>query len=73
MKMMLTRIGDGSRMFITGDINQHDRGFGENGLKDFMDRLLLNKSNRIKMIKFSSQDVERHPVVEEVLNMYGEI
>ena len=72
MKMVLTRIGDGSRMFVTGDIQQHDRGFSDNGLKDFMNRLVLSKSDRIKMVRFETADVERHPVVEEILNLYGE-
>ena len=36
MKMLLTRIGVGSQMVITGDLRQHDRGFGDNGLKDFL-------------------------------------
>ena len=72
MKMVLTRLGEGSRMFITGDINQHDRGFSDNGLKDFMNRLAMTKSDRIKIIRFDAQDVERHPVIEEILSLYGE-
>jgi phosphate starvation-inducible PhoH-like protein len=72
MKMVLTRLGDGSRMFVTGDIQQHDRGFADNGLKDFMNRLALTKSNRIKLVRFDKEDVERHPVIEEILSLYGE-
>lgn len=72
MKMVLTRLGDESRMFVTGDIQQHDRGFSDNGLKDFMNRLALSKSDRIKMVRFDREDVERHPVIEEILSLYGE-
>lgn len=72
MKMVLTRIGDNSRMFITGDCAQHDRGFDDNGLTDFMTRLAGNPSGRIKTVQFATTDVERHPVIEEVLSLYGE-
>lgn len=72
MKMVLTRLGEGSRMFVTGDIQQHDRGFADNGLKDFMNRLAISKSNRIKLVRFDREDVERHPVIEEILSLYGE-
>ncbi len=72
MKMVLTRLGDGSRMFITGDVGQHDRGFDNNGLKDFMARLAAQRSERIKIVKFDACDVERHPVIEEILSLYGE-
>ena len=38
MTMVLTRIGEGSSIVITGDLNQHDRGYEENGLRDFLKR-----------------------------------
>lgn len=73
MKMLLTRIGDNSRIIITGDLNQHDRGFEANGLKDFIQRLTRNgTSNSIAVCEFAPCDVERHPVIEEVLRVYGE-
>jgi phosphate starvation-inducible PhoH-like protein len=73
MKMLLTRIGDNSRIVITGDLNQHDRGFEANGLKDFVQRLTRNGSgDRIAVCQFAACDVERHPVIEEVLRIYGE-
>lgn len=73
MKMVLTRIGDGSRMFITGDMAQHDRGFADNGLKDFLYRLSLSKSEHIGVCNFEKGDVERHPCIEDVLSLYGEL
>lgn len=39
MKMLLTRIGEGTSMVITGDIEQHDRGHGVSGLADITRRL----------------------------------
>lgn len=71
MKMLLTRIGTGSRIIVTGDLNQHDRGYEDNGLKEFT-KLLKNKnSTMIGVVEFYKQDVERHPAVEEVLGIYG--
>jgi phosphate starvation-inducible PhoH-like protein len=72
MKMLLTRIGEGSKLVITGDLAQHDRGFESNGLKLFIERLLKHSSDRIKLVQFDSHDIERHPVVDEVLRLYGE-
>lgn len=70
MKMLLTRIGEGSKMVITGDLAQHDRGYENNGLKDFLSR--IGQSARIQVVQFDSRDIERHPVVEEVLKLYGD-
>jgi phosphate starvation-inducible PhoH-like protein len=72
MKMLLTRIGEGSRIILTGDLAQHDRGFENNGLKDFMKRLNHRGSRRIGFVEFEQQDVERHPAVKEVLFIYGD-
>jgi len=73
MKMLLTRIGDNSKLVVTGDLNQHERGYESNGLKCFMERLQTSGSNRIKMVNFNNQDIERHPVVSEVLRLYNEV
>jgi len=70
-KMCLTRIGEGCRMVITGDLNQHDRGYESNGLKDFLDRI-GNGTNNIAVVEFTRDDVERDPIVAEVLGIYGE-
>ena len=72
MKMLLTRIGEGSKLVVTGDLNQHDRGYEENGLKMFIERLVSSGSDRIKLVQFEQTDVERHPIVTEVLRLYGE-
>lgn len=71
MKMLLTRIGDNSKLVVTGDLAQHDRGYESNGLKDFIEKLEAKSSNRIKIVRFGDTDIERHPVVEEVLGIYS--
>ena len=70
MKMLLTRIGDCSKLIVTGDLDQHDRGYQDNGLKKFTDRLAKKNSNMIGAVEFSKSEVERHPVVTEVLSLY---
>jgi phosphate starvation-inducible protein PhoH and related proteins len=71
MKMLLTRIGDGSRMVVTGDLNQADRP-RENGLLEFCNLYGEQDSRMIAMARFGMQDVARHPVVREVLKIYKE-
>jgi phosphate starvation-inducible PhoH-like protein len=68
MKMLLTRIGMNSKIIVTGDIQQHDRGFEANGLKDVLNR--AQGVTGMKVCKFSDSDVERHPIIESVLAMY---
>ncbi len=75
MKMLLTRIGNGTKMIVTGDLKQHDRGFSENGLSDFVQLVKHYEQEKLKHIaisKFDMMDVERHPAVTEVLQIYGE-
>jgi len=69
MKMLLTRIGEGSKMVIAGDGAQHDRGFEDNGLADLVRRLDLN-SDSIKHLMFTEDDVVRAEVIKEILKMY---
>ena len=72
MKMLLTRLGEGSQMVVTGDLNQADR-LEDNGLVDFCN-LLESKSNlkHIDIVKFDHRDIERHHAVKEVLKIYGD-
>jgi phosphate starvation-inducible PhoH-like protein len=73
MKMLLTRIGENSRMVVTGDLNQADRPC-ENGLLEFCNLYGDGEDSRmIAMAKFGVRDVARHPVVKEVLKLYKEI
>lgn len=74
MKMVLTRLSEGSKLIVTGDLNQMDRKFNsDNGLRDFIDRLSTHGSFSIEKVDFSRKDVQRHPVVAEVLKMYGDV
>ena len=73
MKMLLTRIGEGSRMVVTGDIQQTDRKEAQNGLLDFSKLYQIYKrSEYINMVEFNYTDIERHPAVKEVLDIYGD-
>ena len=72
MKMLLTRIGDNSKIIVTGDLAQHDRGFENNGLKEFIKLLRQKQSELIGVVEFSTGDVERHIAVTEVLTIYGD-
>jgi phosphate starvation-inducible PhoH-like protein len=72
MKMLLTRLGENSRMVVTGDLNQADRP-RENGLLQFCE--LYGQGGEYRMIamaRFEARDVERHPVVKEILKIYKE-
>jgi phosphate starvation-inducible PhoH-like protein len=69
MLSTLTRIGEGSKMVVTGDTKQSDRG-GNNGLTDFLDRSRPNKY--IAIAEFDRKDIERHPAISTILNWYGE-
>lgn len=72
MKMVLTRIGDGTRMFITGDLTQTERKIKTNGLGDFVNKLKGLKSSMISVIEFDHSHIERDPVVGEILKIYGD-
>ncbi len=71
MKMVLTRLGEGSSMIITGDLRQHDRGFDKNGLLDFLERF-SKIDNDIAVCKFERCHIERDPIVAKILGIYGE-
>lgn len=72
MKMLLTRLGEGSRMVVTGDLNQADRP-QENGLLDFVNLYKETDHHKfIDMALFDTNHIERHPVVKEVLSIYKE-
>ena len=69
MKMVLTRLGDDSRMAITGDLSQIDLPSGQlSGLSDAVNRLEDVKG--IGITRLSGEDVVRHPVVARILKAY---
>lgn len=71
MKMLLTRLGENSRLVITGDLDQHDRPDLKNGLEDFLDKFRNTRSDSIGSFEFENQDIQREEVVKEVLDIYG--
>ena len=71
MKMLLTRIGQGSKMVVTGDLAQADR-LKDNGLIDFVNHLEKSNTQHIAVCHFAQGDIERHEAVKEVLEIYGD-
>jgi phosphate starvation-inducible PhoH-like protein len=69
MKMLLTRIGRGSKCVITGDITQIDLPRGTvSGLVDALN--VLKNINGISVVNFSDEDVIRHPLVARIVQAY---
>ncbi len=69
MKMFLTRIGFGSKAVVTGDVTQIDLPRGQkSGLVEA--REVLKKVRGIAFIRFGSEDVVRHPLVQRIVNAY---
>jgi phosphate starvation-inducible PhoH-like protein len=71
MKMLLTRIGECSRLVVTGDLEQHDKVTDQNGLEDFLDKFRGRRSSSISSFEFERQDILREEVVKEILDIYG--
>lgn len=71
LKMALTRIGEDSRMVLTGDLRQTDV-VKDNGLEDILERVSKFGAKRIAVTKFGREHVERSEIVSEILGLYGE-
>jgi phosphate starvation-inducible PhoH-like protein len=69
MKMFLTRLGENSRMVVTGDPTQDDLPPGTmSGLIDATRR--LHATTKVAIIRFGERDIVRHPLVETILRAY---
>ncbi|EJF91847.1 PhoH family protein [Bartonella melophagi] len=69
MKMFLTRLGEGARVVVTGDISQIDLPAGQkSGLTEAI-RILSNIEN-ISIIRFDEKDIVRHPLVATIVRAY---
>ena len=68
-KMLITRIGEGSKIVITGDLDQTDRG-KENGMADFLKKLSKSDSQYIAQARLFGEDIVRHKAVTEALKIY---
>lgn len=72
MKMLLTRLGQGSKMVVTGDLQQADRP-SNNGLLEFLKLYNNFEDHRyVDLCHFTVGDVERHEAVKEILAIYGD-
>ena len=70
MKMFLTRIGFGTRAVVTGDITQTDLPDNrDSGLQHSLN--ILKKIDAIGIIHFTSEDVVRHPLVQNIVEAYN--
>jgi phosphate starvation-inducible PhoH-like protein len=71
MKMFLTRMGEGTRMVITGDLSQIDLPAGtRSGLKDALDT--VEGVPGIGVCRFDKRDVVRHPLVARIVDAYDQ-
>lgn len=71
MKMLMTRLGKGSRLIITGDLEQYDRVEDMNGMEDFLNKFKGKRSDSIESFEFDRNDIQREQVVKEVLDIYA--
>jgi phosphate starvation-inducible protein PhoH len=79
MLMLTTRIGEGSKMVITGDLKQSDR-CADNGLLDIMEKIRAHRKINgcdvscnvgIEMVEMNKGDIERSPIVSKILEIYN--
>lgn len=69
MKMFLTRVGEGTRLIINGDLEQTDLPAHKgNGLKEAMS--IFKPSARIGVVRFEDSDITRDPLVREIIKTY---
>ncbi len=71
MKMFLTRMGEGTRMVVTGDLTQVDLPAGvTSGLRDALDT--VEGVTGIRVVRFDNRDVVRHPLVARIVDAYDQ-
>jgi phosphate starvation-inducible PhoH-like protein len=72
MLMLTTRIGEGSKMVITGDLKQSDR-MADNGLFDLMKKLKAfpDKVETIRLVEMENEDILRSATVSKILDIYN--
>ncbi|HEY3797256.1 MAG TPA: PhoH family protein [Caulobacteraceae bacterium] len=69
MKMVLTRMGEGARMAVTGDPSQVDLlNAGDSGLAHAVS--ILDGVQGVAVMRFAAEDVVRHPIVERIVKAY---
>ena len=71
MKMLLTRLGENSRLVVTGDMSQIDLPIGvPSGLRHALD--ILEGVEGIAFVRFGEADVVRHPLVTKIVRAYSQ-
>ena len=69
MKMFLTRMGNGSKIVVTGDVTQIDLPADKkSGLKDAIS--ILKNIDDIAIVRLSEKDVVRHKLVQDIVKAY---
>ncbi len=68
MKMLLTRVGEGTKLIVTGDLEQSDLG-PDNGLRDLIYKMQCQDLDYITHVEMEDEDIVRHPAVKEVLGI----
>ena len=71
-KMLMTRIGENSKIVITGDIEQADRIKGNNGLADLCQKLSEGGVTGIAVCHLDNKDIQRHRIIDSVLKLYAD-
>jgi phosphate starvation-inducible PhoH-like protein len=77
MFMLATRIGEGSKMIITGDLNQSDRDIYDNGLREIYEKIRHAESavglDCVRYVELEKEDVQRSRAAKRVLDIYSDI
>lgn len=68
MKMLLTRVGDGTTLIVTGDLEQSDLG-PDNGLSELIYNMQGLDLTYMTHVEMGDEDIVRHPAVKEVLKV----
>ena len=68
MKLLLTRIGEGTKIIVTGDLEQSDLE-GDNGLENLVYKMQCMELDYIQHVEMGDDDIVRHPAVKEVLGI----
>ena len=68
MKMLLTRIGENTKLIVTGDLEQSDLG-EDNGLAELIYKMSGMDLQYIEHVEMNDNDIVRHPAVNEILKV----
>jgi phosphate starvation-inducible PhoH-like protein len=68
MKLLLTRLGEGTKIVVTGDLEQSDLE-GDNGLENLVYKMQCMELDYIQHVEMEDDDIVRHPAVKEVLGI----